>query len=39
MFEGKRISTIEGVDSGLLNVDEYNADNHETYNLYHCVLF
>lgn len=29
MFEGKRISTVKKVDYGLLNIDEYNNDNHE----------
>lgn len=29
MFEGKRISAVEKVDYGLLNIDEYNNDNHE----------
>lgn len=29
MFEGKRISTVEKVEYGLLNIDECNNDNHE----------
>lgn len=39
MLEGKRISTVGKVDSGLFNIDAYHNGNYETCRIYTIVYY